>query len=302
MAPTICSSTNRLDGKTVIITGANAGIGKETAKDLVSRGARVIIACRNESKAAQAAEEIKKADEKRPDAVVIKKLDLASLASIRSFAEDILNTESKIDILINNAGMVTAQQLKTEDGFDMQFGVNHLGHFLLTNLLLDRIKASAPSRIVILSSIAHSRGRINFEDLHFEKKYDLVKAYAQSKLANILFAKELAKRLEGTGVTTYAVHPGVVRTEMLEDYSETLPSPLAWALKKSKKILTITPTQGAQTTIFCAVADETKDQSGLYYSDCKVKKPSTKAEDEATAKKLWDISCDLVGLDAVKNS
>jgi len=156
-------SEAKLDGKTVIITGANTGIGKETAKDLFKRGARVILASRDQSKANEAAEEIRKEVPTRSDDVVVKKLDLSSMNSIRAFATEILESESKIHILINNAGVMMCPHWKTEDGFEMQMGTNHLGHFLLTNLLLDRIKASAPARIITVSALIHSRGKIKLK-------------------------------------------------------------------------------------------------------------------------------------------
>ena len=208
----VCKSKRRMDGKTVIITGANTGIGKETALDLANRGARVIVACRDEKKATIAVDDIKKKTKNQN--VIFKKLDLASLASVRQFSEEILQEEEHIDVLINNAGVMYPPYTLTEDGFELQFGVNHLGHFLLTNLLLDRIKQSTPSRIVNVSSLAHSYGYLDFDDMMWTKEYKRTPAYGRSKLANIMFTRELAKRLEGTGVTTYSLHPGSVNTEL----------------------------------------------------------------------------------------
>lgn len=208
-----CRSKERMDGKTVIVTGANTGIGKITALELARRGARVVIACRDVTKAAIAAVDIK--EETGSENVVLKKLDLASCASIRKFSEEILQEEEAIHVLVCNAGvMITPTFQRTVDGFEMQFGVNHLGHFLLTNLLLDRIKASAPSRIVVLSSSAHYFGSLDFNDMMMEKSYNKYYAYCRSKLANVMFARELARRLEGTGVTVYSLHPGSIRTEL----------------------------------------------------------------------------------------
>ncbi|XP_013412744.1 retinol dehydrogenase 13 [Lingula anatina] len=290
----ICRSTARLDGKTVVITGANTGIGKETAIDLAKRGARVILACRDMKKGQQALEEVSNVSES-PNSVVLHHLDLASLKSVRKCADEILKKEEKIDILINNAGVMMCPYTKTEDGFEMQFGTNHLGHFLLTNLLLDRIKASAPSRIVNVASRAHEMGEMNFADLMGEKGYSSVKAYGQSKLANILFTRELARRLEGCGVSTYAVHPGAVKTELgrhlflSHPIFEYLLFPVIWLLLK-------TPKQGAQTSIYCSVAEELDGISGKYYSDCAELEPSRRAQNEDDAKKLWEISEKLVGL------
>ena len=207
-----CRSKKRLDGKTAIVTGANTGIGKETAIDLAKRGARVIVACRDVKKGSDAVRDIKEAS--KSEEVILKKLDLASLASVRQFSEEILQEESHIDLLINNAGVMLCPYSLTEDGFEMQFGTNHLGHFLLTNLLLDRIKESAPSRVVTVSSGAHFYGSLDFDDMMWAHNYKSVGAYTRSKLANVMFSRELAKRLEGTGVSTYSLNPGIINTEL----------------------------------------------------------------------------------------
>lgn len=210
----VCRSRVSLNGKTVIITGGNTGIGKETALDLAKRKARVILACRNDDRGQTAAEEIRKAS--RNKNVEYRHLDLSSLSSVRQFSSDILDEDIPVDILINNAGIMRCPYWKTEDGFEMQFGVNHLGHFLLTNLLLDRIKESPNARIVNVSSIGYKRvpEGINFDDLNSEIKYSPHKAYCQSKLANVLFTRKLAKRLEGTTVTVNSLHPGVIWTDL----------------------------------------------------------------------------------------
>ena len=208
-----CRSKKRLDGKTAIVTGANTGIGKETAIDLAKRGARVIVACRDEKRGSDAVRDIKAAS--KSEEVMMKKLDLASLASVRQFSEEILQEESHIDLLINNAGVMLCPYRLTEDGFEMQFGTNHLGHFLLTNLLLDRIKESAPSRIVTVSSTANYRGSLDFDNMMWANGgYSALGSYTRSKLANVMFSRELAKRLEGTGVSTYSLHPGVINTDL----------------------------------------------------------------------------------------
>ena len=208
----VCRSKARLDGKTAIITGGNTGIGKETAIDLAGRNARVILACRSVEKGEKAAVEVR--EKSGNDDVVFRQLDLASLASVRQFAATVLEEESRIDILVNNAGVMACPYSKTEDGFEMQFAVNHLAHFLLTNLLLDRLKEAPSARIVNVSSLAHMNGKINFDDINFEKSYEPWQAYGQSKLANILFTRSLAKRLVGTNVTANALHPGSIATEL----------------------------------------------------------------------------------------
>ncbi|XP_045893449.1 retinol dehydrogenase 13-like isoform X3 [Micropterus dolomieu] len=265
MAGGVCHSKASLDGKTVLITGGNTGIGKETAVDLARRGARVILACRDMDRANKAAEDVRKRSGN--ENVTVKKLDLASLRSVRQLAKDVLASEERLDILINNAGVMCCPKWQTEDGFEMQFGVNHLGHFLLTNCLLDLLKKSAPSRIINVSSLAHERGQIYFDDIHQEKDYHPWKSYAQSKLANVLFTRELANRLQGTGVTTYSLHPGIIRTELGRHFWPTMPlwkrvvyAPLRFLIKS--------PKEGAQTTIYCAVMESLQNESGLYYRTC----------------------------------
>uniref|UniRef100_UPI00358DE134 retinol dehydrogenase 12-like n=1 Tax=Myxine glutinosa TaxID=7769 RepID=UPI00358DE134 len=284
----VCTSPARLDGKTVIITGANTGIGKETARDLAKRGARVIFACRDLDKAEAAAAEIYAGSPNKN--VVVRKLDLASTVSIHEFAARINKEESAIHIVINNAGVMLCPYWKTENGFEMQFGVNHLGHFLLTYLLLDLLKRSAPARIINVSSLAHKWGKINFDDLQSEKSYRSGRAYCQSKLANVLFTRELARRLQDTNVTVNAVHPGSVHTELGRHLHFLLPAGIFFSpfLK--------TATQGAQTSIHCAVAAELKDVSGVYFSDCAPSAVGDCANDQQAASRLWDVSCQLLGI------
>lgn len=283
------SSAERLEGKTVLITGANTGIGKETAIDLAKRGARIIIACRDMEKAQAALKEI--IESSGNENVVCQKLDLSDSKSIREFAEGINRDEAKLNILINNAGVMVCPYGKTADGFEMQIGVNHFGHFLLTFLLMDLIKKSAPARIVTVSSMAHSFGSINLEDINSEKSYDKSKAYSQSKLANVLFTRSLAKRLEGTGVTTYSLHPGVVQTDLWRH----LNGPQQFFMKIASPF-TKNSVQGAQTTIYCAVEPTLEKESGGYYSDCAAANCSATAKKDDLAEKLWDLSCSLLSL------
>ncbi|KAG8223906.1 hypothetical protein J437_LFUL001986 [Ladona fulva] len=312
-----CRSKARLDGKLAIITGCNTGIGKETAKDFVKRGCRVIMACRDLEKANAAAKEVMEAAKEidgngmKPEIVentpVVEKpkvevyhLDLTSLDSVRQFAQKILATESEINLLINNAGeegIMACPQGKTKDGHELQLGVNHLGHFLLTCLLINRICASREPRIVNVSSMAHKWGDFNFDDINYEKTpYSATMAYSRSKLANILFTKELAKRLQGTGVRTYALHPGVVATELGRHLDSTLLPGMSWIFRNVGKVVAKSPVQGSQTTIYCAVDEKTANETGLYYSDCRVKTPSAKAKDPALASRLWEESLKWVEL------
>ena len=287
-----CHSTKRLEGKTVVITGGNTGIGKETAVDLAKRGAKVIVGCRNLEKGKAALKEIQ--ERSGSTNVYLEQLDLASLDSVRTFADSILKSESRLDILINNAGVMMCPYQKTKDGFEMQFGTNHLGHFLLTMLLLDLMKKSAPSRIVNVSSIGHSlgSGKIHFDDINFEKDYSPYEAYFHSKLANVLFTRELSKRLEGSHVTANSLHPGAVRTDLERHFTflQTLMVPARWYMYKS-------PEQGAQTSIYCAVSEEMEGVSGKYLADCAIKEPSKGAQDDDAAVKLWELSLKLVGLE-----
>jgi retinol dehydrogenase-12 len=225
-----CRSKARLDGKVVVITGANTGIGKETALELSRRGAKVIMLCRSTERGNAAAEQIKKVTQ---GDVVVHKMDLASLKSVRECAEQLNNSLEKIDILVNNAGVATCPFQRTEDGFEMQIGTNHFGHFLLTNLLLPLFKKAAPgARIVNVSSLGHTMGQMYWDDINFEKSpYNPLNAYTQSKLANVLFTKELARKTEGSGVTVYALHPGVINTELGRHIKDTYGVVLAYIAK-----------------------------------------------------------------------
>ncbi|XP_068126239.1 dehydrogenase/reductase SDR family member 13 [Hyperolius riggenbachi] len=285
-----CKSDVSLQGKTVIVTGANVGIGKMTALGMAKRGARVILACRNQETAEAAAYDIRRLSGNNE--VLFMKLDLASIASIKSFCKTFLSSEPRLDILINNAGIEAKG--RTEDGFNMVFGVNHLGHFLLTHLLLDRLKKCAPSRIVVVASNAHVAGSINFNNLNppGDSWPQIAKAYFDSKLANILYARELANRLQGTEVTCYAVHPGVVLTHLgrnLPYWLLVLAYPFAWLVLR-------TPLDGAQTSIYCAIQEGIEQYSGRYFNDCRVEEVRPHARDDAVAKKLWEVSEDLLGL------
>uniref|UniRef100_A0A8D0HNZ1 Retinol dehydrogenase 14 n=1 Tax=Sphenodon punctatus TaxID=8508 RepID=A0A8D0HNZ1_SPHPU len=288
-----------MKGKTVIITGANCGLGRATAAELLRRHARVILACRDPGRAEEAARELRAelglgSRREGVGELVVRELDLASLRSVRTFCQQVLQEEPRLDVLINNAGIFQCPYTKTEDGFEMQFGVNHLGHFLLTNLLLGLLKSSAPSRIVVVSSKLYKYGEINFEDLNSEISYNKSFAYSRSKLANILFTRELARRLEGKGVTVNVLHPGIVRTNLGRHiHIPLLAKPLfnlvSWAFFK-------TPLEGAQTSIYLASSPEVEDVSGKYFGDCEEEDLLPKAMDDLVARKLWDISEVMVGL------
>ena len=296
-----CTSKARMFGKTVIITGANSGIGKAAAIDLARRGAKVIMACRHLERSKNALNDI--VQQTGSSDVILKHLDLASMKSIRAFAQDINANEAKLHVLINNAGLIsTPERQETEDGFELTMAVNHLGHFLLTNLLLDLLKKSAPSRVVVVSSIAHhnfmeTRSPFRFDNMHSEMFYSHWEAYGQSKLANILFTRELARRLSGSGVTANSLHPGVSKTGLFSlrrhlKYSEKTANLLSPIMSLFFK----TAEEGAQTTIHLAVSEEVEGTTGKYFVDCKERDPAKTAQDDQAANTLWHISAELVGL------
>jgi retinol dehydrogenase 12 len=281
-----------LAGKTFLITGANTGIGKITARELARRGAHVILACRSAARTEPVVAELKR--ETGNDQIEWIPLDLGDLASVRRCAEQLLARDLPLHGLINNAGFAAGLRGArgvTKDGFEPTFGTNHLGHYLLTRLLLDRLKATPAARIVNVSSSSHYQARtIDWNKLRAPtKSLGGLAEYAVSKLANVLFTKELARRLEGTGVTTYAVHPGTVATDVWRG----VPAPLRWAIKK----FMLTPEQGAHSTIHCATAPELAADTGRYYNfDGREKRPSRLTDDAALARELWDRSAAWTGL------
>ena len=272
-----------MSGKNVVITGGNTGIGKEAAVGLASLGARVVVTSRNEERGRSARKEI--ADRSGSDSVEVMSLDLASFSSIRSFAGD---------VLVNNAGLILHHRAETQEGFEETFGVNHLGHFLLTDLLLERLRASAPARVVVVSSTAHKSARqgLDFDDLQAENKYRWAQAYSKSKLANIYFARELSRRLDGSGVTVNALHPGFVRSEF--GRGGDLGGIYGWGIKYLASPFAISPEKGARTTIYLASSPEVESVSGGYFYKCKPTAPSTVARDDDAASRLWDASEKLV--------
>lgn len=275
-----------LAGRVCVVTGANTGIGRVTAAALAKRGAKVTLACRSEARTAPVVEAIRA--ETGNDAVEFVALDLGSLDSVRACAAELLSRDEPLHLLINNAGLA-GQQGRTSDGFEVAFGVNHLGHFLLTLLLLDKLRASAPARVVNVSSKAHYDATgIDFEALtQPTATVTGLAEYSVSKLANVLFTRSLAKRLEGTGVTSYAVHPGVVATEVWRR----VPWPVSWLMKR----FMLSPEQGAATTLRCATDPALAGESGRYYDDCQEREPSALALDDALAEALWARSLEWTG-------
>lgn len=300
----ICSGTftsnARLDGKTAIVTGANTGIGYHTAKALYQRGSRVILACRNMQKAKEAIKQIKEESTEIRNVGELDsiELDLTSLQSVRICAAKILDHEENINLLINNAGIMMHPKDFTADGYELQFGTNHLGHFLFTLLLLPKICNSTPARIINVSSVAHKfAGKMRLDDLNWKaREYDPSMAYYQSKLANILFSTELVKRLNRANVekvTVYSVHPGVVYTE-LGRYLK--PGPMNFFFNYGGHFFAKTPEEGAQTQIYCAVDEGCANETGLYYADCAAEKSTSAARNEEDSQRLWEESLKMVGL------
>lgn len=267
--------------KVALITGANTGIGRVTALELARAGMHVFVACRSLDKARPVVAEIIATTGNTK--VELLEIDLADFASVRACAAAFLKRDLPLHLLINNGGLAGSHG-RTKSGFELAFGVNHMGHFLLTSLLLDRIKQSAPARIVNVASRAHIRVKgIDFDAVRTRTKTrTAVKEYGVSKLANVLFSAELSRRLEGTGVTTYALHPGVVAT----DVWRTIP----WPFDRLIKLFMITVEQGALTTLHCALSDEAGKQTGLYYDKQKVIAPSKVGQDMDLAKRLWTQS------------
>ncbi|CAH2105547.1 unnamed protein product [Euphydryas editha] len=278
-------------GKTVIITGGNCGIGFETAKNLADRGARVIIACRSIKRGSAATKEIIKATGNKD--VEYRQLDLASFRSVREFCENILKTEKRLDVLINNAAAGGLGNYKTEDGNHVGMQVNYFGPFLLTNILLPLLKSSAPSRIINVSSAIHKYGEMDFENLNMEKYWSDYLVYANSKLYLNLMTLELSRRLRGTNVTVNALHPGVAATNIFRNIkSDILRNIVLIVLNFLYKSVW----EAAQTSIYLAVAPEIQNVSGRYFSNCQEATPSKLSRDPEIAERLWKESEKIVKL------
>lgn len=261
-----------------IVTGANTGIGRVTARELARRGARVFLAGRSEERTAPVVEEIRR--ETGDDRAEFLPLDLADLASVRRCAEAFLARDLPLHVLVNNAGLAGARGT-TKDGFEIAFGVNHVGHFLLTTLLLERLKAGAPARVVTVASKAHRQARgIDWEAVRRPtQSVTGLPEYAVSKLANVLFSAELGRRLDGSGVTTYSLHPGVIASDIWRK--------LPWGVRGLAKLFMKSVEEGARTTVWCATEPHLAEETGLYYEDCRVTKPSRVARDPELAAELW---------------
>ncbi len=300
-----------LSSRVYIVTGANSGSGLATTEQLVRQGAHVIAACRRVSAGKEATTHLSG----ERGSVEVMELDLGSLASVRRFAELVKEHHPKLHGLVNNAGVMSTPQGKTEDGFETQFGINHLGHFLLTELLLDLLKASAPSRIVCVSSAAHVAMQkrpaiIDFDDLFFQhRKYDAVEAYCQSKLAIVIYARHLAGRLEGTGVSVFSTHPGWIRSNLIKHMMPTWVQNIIMR-PFSGLLMMMSPEDGAQTQLHCLLDENAPAHSGEYYSQNSIlypkkedraggwpmRSPNPLTYDDEVAERLFETSLELVGL------
>jgi NAD(P)-dependent dehydrogenase (short-subunit alcohol dehydrogenase family) len=276
-----------MHGKVVVVTGSNVGIGLETAVGVAERGATTVLACRNQAKADAAAKVV--TGRTWNDDVHVVPLDLADLASVRKAAEDILSRWGRLDVLVNNAGGTWTQRQHTAQGIEYTFGVNHLGHFYLTNLLLARLRTDTPARVVSLSSVGHRAafGGMQFDDLQSEKRYEGMEVYCRSKLANVLFIRELAKRLHGSGVTANAVHPGWVRSSFAMDGDTR--GFMGFGMRVIRPVQ-ISPRRGAKTSIYLATSPDVAGKTGMYWVRSKPGHMSRHARDDTAAERLWDES------------
>ncbi len=280
-----------MEGKTVVVTGGNSGIGQATAVALARAGATTVITARDRARGEAALADLRV--QSGSDRVALVCFDLAALASVRSGAAELLERFPRIDVLVNNAGLVLSRRTLSEDGYEATFAINHLGPFLLTDLLRARLEASAPARIVNVASTAHTfarRGMV-FDDLMAEHSYRGMEVYGRSKLANILFTGELARRLGGTGVTANSLHPGTVATGYARDGDAR--GLLALGVRIIRPF-TLSPEQGARTSVFLASSPEVEGVTGQYFAKCRPVTPSARARDEAAARRLWEVSEQLI--------
>lgn len=274
-----------LTNKIAIVTGANSGMGMATSAALSDMGATVIMLCRSQTRGQTAFDELSKTTGRKLELMLC---DLGNFDSIRNFAKKFTEKYSSLDILVNNAGFISLDRRTTTNGLEMQFGVNHIGHFLLTNLLLPSMREG--SRIVNVASGAHKVGKIHFDDINLTRNFNVIKAYSQSKLANVLFTREMAARLKDKNITVNCCHPGAVATNMGVDRETGFGKFITGLLKPFFQ----TPAQGASTAIFLASDESVKDISGEYFYKCKIAKSSARSKDMELAKKLYEFSWELI--------
>ena len=278
-------------GKTCLVTGATAGIGKETALGLARQGATVVVAGRNRERCTATVEQIKaQTGNSSVDFLVA---DLSSLQEVRKLASQVKESYPRLDVLVNNAGAIMLSRRLSVDGIELTIALNHLSYFLLTNLLLDHLAASAPARIVNVSSSSHRKARIRFDDLEGQRRYCGMRAYSQSKLANVFFTYELARRLEGTGVTANALHPGPVSTNFLSNNGK-----LGQVLCFFMGLRGMSAPKGALTSIYLASSAEVEGVTGRFYEKSREVRSSPSSYDRSVAERLWQVSAKMTELDA----
>jgi len=278
-----------LTGRSVVVTGATSGIGLETAVGLARLGAAVSLVARDRAKGELALEKVRAVSGGPSHRLFV--ADLASLAQVRRVAGEIADALPRLEVLINNAGAVHMTRKVTEDGFEMTLAVNHLAPFLLTNLLLARLRASAPSRVITVASEAHRSALLRFDDLQAQRDYSGLAVYARSKLANILFANELARQVDREQVTSNSLHPGVIATQ----FGQNDPGWFHWLVKLGRPFLA-RPERGARTTLYLAAAPEVDSLTGRYFKNARETRPSRAALDPAAQRRLWEVSAAMVGL------
>jgi NAD(P)-dependent dehydrogenase (short-subunit alcohol dehydrogenase family) len=279
-----------MQGKTVVVTGATSGIGEVAAVELARQGARIVFVARNPLRRDRTLTRLSVANDKAKHTAYL--ADLSRLSEMKRVAGEIAAAESRIDVLINNAGAVFSKREATVDGLEMTFATNHMAYFVVTNLLLAKLKATPGARIVSTTSDAHKSGRLDFDDLQSEKTFAGFRAYGTSKLCNILFTRELARRLSGTGVTANCLHPGFVAT----GFGDNNDGLMGFAFGILKKVGAITPEDGAKTILYLASSPDVAGQSGGYYTKRAPATPTAAAQNDADAKRLWEVSAKIAGV------
>lgn len=275
-----------MQGRTVVITGATSGIGAVAARRLAEQGARIVIVARDRQRAEETLRDLRSANGQQAHAAFY--ADLSRLREMRRVAAEIAAAEPRIDVLMNNAGLISTRNMKTEDGLGLMFAVNHLSYFVLTNLLLERLRAAGDARVVSTASDAHRRGKLDFDRLQQQKG---MAGYGTTKLCNILFTRELARRLTGSRVTANCLHPGFVATRFGDNAVGAMRTGLALA----KRLFALSPAEGAKTMVYLASSAEVAGRSGGYYERCALAEPSREAQSDTDARRLWELSAQIAG-------
>jgi NAD(P)-dependent dehydrogenase (short-subunit alcohol dehydrogenase family) len=274
-------------GRTVVITGATSGIGAVAARQLAGKGARIVIVARDRQRAEETLRDLRSANTGQPHTVFY--ADLSRLSEMKRVAAEIAAAEPRIDVLMNNAGLVASGNQRTEDGLELMFATNHLAYFVLTNLLLERLRAADGGRIVSTASEAHRRGRLDFDRLQEQQG---MTGYGTTKLCNILFTRELARRIAATGVTANCLHPGFVATR----FGDNSGGALRAGITVAKRLFALSPQEGAKTMVYLASSPEPAGRSGGYYDRCALAQPSRAAQSDAAARRLWELSAKITGI------